>query len=163
MARRWPGLTWGQPLWLFLTARYTETAPQASKEAVKKGIFFSLSVGSVLERVLRYWQGSFQHALQASLPSAVFLPCCAHLPLQAGIFPQWQPLGDCLGEGKHHSIWEIQNPTKNRTVKCWKDLGDDAEIKCQGNYLLKHKFGSFIHTVKLWQINGPPKKKDHLV
>lgn len=45
MARRWPGLTRGQPLWLFLTAHYTETAPQASKEAVKKGNFFSTQCG----------------------------------------------------------------------------------------------------------------------
>lgn len=113
MASRCPGLTSGVPtvFWdlcgCFCDTHYTETPPQASKKAAKKDDSFYL----VCELWWRESPGTGRWVsnmlCKSRCLSAVFIPSCAYLPIQAGIFSWWQPPSDCLCEGKYHFIWEM--------------------------------------------------------
>jgi len=58
-----------------------ETPPQASE----KDDFFTWC-GKCAGESPQVPVESFQHALQALLPVTIFIPSCAHLSVQAGVF-----------------------------------------------------------------------------
>lgn len=111
-----PGLTSGIPraLWAlcgcFCDARYTETPPQASKQAVKKHDFVYL----VWEMWWRESSGTgrnFQHALQAPLPV-----CCIY---------SFQCLPPCTNKYFHAvtatkrlSMWRENTTSFRRCIIC---------------------------------------------
>lgn len=112
-ARRWPGLALGvaSALW-DLCGCFCDTPqkhlPRHQRKLQRKMIFFFLAgMGSVLERVPGTGRRVSNRLRKPRCLSVVFIPSCAYLPKQAGIFSWWQPLSDCLCEGKYHLIWEM--------------------------------------------------------